>query len=884
MGEAGKIPEIASKTTPMISQYLAIKEGYADYILFYRMGDFYEMFFSDAETASRELEITLTSRNKNEPAPVPMCGVPAKAAETYIGRLIEKGYKVAVCDQTEDPASAKGLVRREVVRVVTPGMVVNNELLDARSNNYILCIFKNGTNCGLSCLDLSTGVFRVAETSDPGLIIDESRRIGPSEILLPESGRSDAQYESFRDIFPTISWSFIADDLFDYPAARQRLLDHFRTRSLDGFGCENLKNAIGAAGALLWYVHDTQKRDLVHLSQLETYSLENFLLIDEISCRNLELLSNIQTGTRQGTLLGIMDITMTAMGGRVMKHWIRYPLLDAVEIKARQDAVAAASEHPAERKAIREILKPVCDLERLGGKLAMGQANARDLLALKRSIKSIPLILAELEAFADGLLKTDISVFGPLHALADEIEEAIVDDPPPTILEGGMIRRGYDADLDELIRISRDGKGYLAELEAAERVSTGINTLKVRYNKVFGYYIEVTKTQSAAVPGHYIRKQTLVNAERYITDELKTFEIKVLGAQEQQAILEYEIFSRLRTAIISENNSIQAASRFIALIDVLTALAELAERNGYCRPSINNDGVIHIEDGRHPVVEKLIAGERFVPNTVHLDNTENQILIVTGPNMAGKSTVLRQVALIVLMAQMGGFVPAKHADIGIVDRIFTRVGALDNLSQGQSTFMVEMEETANIMNNAGPESLVIMDEIGRGTSTFDGLSIAWAVVEYLHDLRGKGVKSLFATHYHEMTELPAIKTRVRNFNIAAREWNDEIIFLHQLVEGGANRSYGIQVARLAGMPDSIVKRAKKVLSNIEINGHVLESRKTARPRSKGEYEQLTLFRKPEALIMESLMKIDPLNTTPLEAINHLSRLKAIAMNGISDPE
>jgi len=865
----------------MIRQYLAIKKGYADYILFYRMGDFYEMFFTDAETASRELEITLTSRNRNEPSPVPMCGVPVKAAEGYIGRLIEKGYRVAICEQTEDVAAATGLVRREVVRVVTPGMVFNNDLLDAKTNNYILCIVKNSTHYGLSCLDLTTGAYRVAETPDLGLILDEIRRISPSEVLLPESARSDDRYESIREIFPEKTINFISDELFEYPGARQRLLDHFRTRSLDGFGCEGMKCAAGAAGAILWYVQDTQKRDLVHLSHLETYGLDHFLLIDEISCRNLELLVNLQNGTRQGTLLGVIDITVTAMGGRVLRHWVRYPLMDIAEIRERQDAVTAATDHPLQRRAVRETLKSVSDLERLGSKIAMGQANARDLLALKRSIDALPSILAELEAFGNDLLMTDASLFTPLYTVADEIGKAIVDDPPPGILEGGMIRRGYDPGLDELIRISRDGKGYLAELEAGERAKTGINSLKVRYNKVFGYYIEISKAHTNAVPDHYVRKQTLVNAERYITDELKTFETKVLGAQEQQAALEYELFCRLREAVVTENISIQGCAKFVARVDVLASLAELAERHGYVRPSINTAGIIHIEDGRHPVVEKLIAGERFVPNTVRLDNTENQILIITGPNMAGKSTVLRQAALIVLMAQMGGFVPARQADIGIVDRIFTRVGALDNLSQGQSTFMVEMEETANIMNNAGPDSLVIMDEIGRGTSTFDGLSIAWAVAEYLHDLKGAGVKSLFATHYHELTELPKTKPRVKNYNIAVREWNDEIIFLHQLVEGGTNRSYGIQVARLAGMPETIVKRAKKVLANIETNGHVLDGRKAAgqRQRTKGEFEQLTLFRKPEELVTEKLLAINISTMTPLEAMNCLSRLKEIVSGG-----
>lgn len=863
------------KTTPMMRQYLDIKGLYADYILFYRMGDFYEMFLSDAETASRELEITLTARNKNDESPIPMCGVPVKAADVYIGRLIEKGYKVAICEQTEDPAAAKGLVKREVVRVVTPGMVLSSELLDERTNNFVLSIYIHNSHVGLSCLDLSTAAFRVSESTDANAVVEEAHRIAPSEILLPEKAETDPEYALFTNAFSQQTITFLAEDHYHYDTARRRLLEQFKTRSLEGFGCETLSAGVGAAGALLHYVRETQKQEILHIPGIETYFLNHYLLIDDVSCRNLELLKNIGNQTRQGTLLGIIDMTVTAMGGRLIKRWLQYPLIDPGEIKSRLDAVEAAVSDGAARKLIREHFKSVADLERVSSKISMGQANARDLIALKRSISALPDIIGASAGFDASLLFLDPVVLPPLYELAETIKQAIVDDPPPTINEGGMIRTGYDAGLDELIQISRDGRHYLAQLEAKEREQTGISTLKVRYNKVFGYYIEVTKSNAAAVPAHYVRKQTLVNAERYITDELKTFETKVLGAQEQRAVLEYEIFSKIRAAVSDKNPQLLSAAAYVACLDCILSLAEVAVRNGYSRPEINTEGIIHIEEGRHPVIEKLIPAERFVPNTLHLDNNENQILIITGPNMAGKSTVLRQTALMVLMAQMGSYVPAHRADISITDRIFTRVGALDNLSQGQSTFMVEMEETANIMNNATPKSLVIMDEIGRGTSTYDGLSIAWAVAEYLHDIHGVGVRSLFATHYHELTELARIRPRVKNFSIAVKEWNDEIIFLHRLVEGGTNRSYGIQVARLAGIPERIVKRAKAVLANIETSGHVLEkSGGGRRKQEKGGFVQLPLFRQPEEIVMEKLRKIDISNMTPIDAINYLSMLKA----------
>jgi DNA mismatch repair protein MutS len=875
-----------SKITPMMKQYLAIKEQYLDFILFYRMGDFYEMFLEDAKTASRELEITLTARNKKDDDAVPMCGVPVKAAEGYISKLIDKGFKVAICEQTEDASKAKGLVKRDVVRVVTPGMVINDSLLDEKTNNFVLGVTRYKDIIGLSCLDLSTGTFRVAETSSLESIVEEAHKISPNEIILAESFKSDSFFSSFLNSFSHTAITFLPDRVFSFSEARPRLLEQFNTRSLEGFGCEKMHAGICAAGALVFYVSDSQKQEIKHLTGLETYALDNYLLIDEVSFNNLELFKNLKSGSRQGTLLGVMDTTVTAMGGRLLKKWLRYPLVNISEINARMDAVEEVKDNIAIRKSIRGNLKSVADIERLAGRISMGYSTARDLLALKQSIFALPEIISELKHLSAKLFQWDESDYVPLKETAELIDSAIVDMPPPTVNEGGMIRTGYNDNLDELIKISRDGKSWLVELEAKEKETTGINSLKVRYNKVFGYYIEVSKNQSKSVPPYYVRKQTLVNAERYITDDLKKFETKVLGAEEKRSALEYELFCEIRARVVETNPAIMAVARFIAKLDCLLSFAELADLNGYVRSEINTDGVIHIEEGRHPVVEKLLAGERYVPNTIHLNNRDQQVLIITGPNMAGKSTVLRQVALIVLMAQVGSFVPASYASVSITDRIFTRVGALDNLSQGQSTFMVEMEETANIMNNSSPDSLVVMDEIGRGTSTFDGLSIAWAVAEFLHDIRGAGVKTLFATHYHELTDLVKVKPRVKNFNIAVKEWNDEIIFLHKIVEGGTNRSYGIQVARLAGIPDKVIKRAKKVLSNIEHAGHVLGSKSGGsedKKMSNSGQVQLSLFRAPENEIMEKLRDVDIASMTPLEALNYLSLLKEKAGSGSMEP-
>jgi DNA mismatch repair protein MutS len=855
----------------MVRQYLQIKGEHPDAILFYRMGDFYEMFFEDAETAARVLDITLTSRNKNDESPVPMCGVPHRAATGYIARLIENGYKVAVCDQVEDPAAAKGLVRREVVRVITPGMIVDEEFLDARTDNFILALARAGGAAGLAYLDISTATFRATESADPEALREEVRRVGPKEILLPESARGGAEAEQGLAAAVT----YLNDREFDYRRAYRRLTEQFQTVNLEGFGCEHFRAGVAAAGALMAYVAETQKQQTAHLTRLESYSLDACLVVDETSRLNLELTRNLRTGSRRGTLLSVLDHTRTAMGARLLQRWLLSPLRDRQAIAQRQEAVAEARERVIARRALRERLKAVHDLERVGSKTVMNQANGRDLLALMRSLQVLPVLWAEL----GGLSAERFTPPGPieeLQRLAGLIERAIREDAPPGIHEGHLIKAGFDAELDELAAISRDAKGYLARLEKQEREATGVNSLKVSYNRVFGYYIEVPKARAHAAPAHYVRKQTLVNAERYITDELKRFEAKVLGAEQQRAELEHRLFQQVRAAAAERHPQLQTVARFLAELDCLLNLAEAADQNHYCRPEILEDGRLLIEEGRHPVVEKMIGGERFVPNSLELDDAANQVLIITGPNMAGKSTVLRQAALLVIMAQMGGFVPARKAAVGIVDRIFTRVGALDNLSQGQSTFMVEMQETANILNHATGRSLVILDEIGRGTSTFDGLSIAWAVAEYLHDLNGTGVKTLFATHYHELTDLADRKPRVKNFNIAVKEWNDEIIFLHKLVPGGTNRSYGIQVARLAGIPPAVIRRAKRILFGIESGEHGAPVSMPAPRDAKPGPMQLELFRPPEARVLEELRGLELEALTPLEALNALSRMQALA--------
>ncbi|MFH1672148.1 MAG: DNA mismatch repair protein MutS [Pseudomonadota bacterium] len=865
------------KITPMVQQYHSIKKEYPDALLFYRMGDFYEMFFEDAEIASRILDITLTSRNKKDDIPIPMCGVPYHAAQRYIARLIENGYKVAVCEQVEDPRQAKGLVKRDVVRVVTPGVVIDTELLDAKSNNFIMALFRYKGYFGLACLDISTGDFRVTESDSFSAVIDESLRIDPSEVLIPGSIREDSEIKALLSYFNERTVTLLDDPLFELDRAQTTLLKQFNTHSLEGFGCDEMHAGISAAGALLQYIHETQKGIVPHVNHIVAYFLADYIVLDDTTKRNLELFETIRTRSRTGTLLWVLDKTMTSMGGRMIRQWLNYPLLDAERLRLRLDAVEEAKENITLRGALREALSGIYDLERLNSKIVLAHSNARDLIALKRSVRKIPEIRTLIETFQSDLLRQIQIELDDLADVGDMIEESICDDPPHTINEGGMIKPGYNSDLDEIVSVCKGGKKWIASLEAKERETTGIGSLKVGFNKVFGYYIEVSRTHIKSVPPYYVRKQTLVNAERYITEDLKRYETKVLTAEERRAALEYELFNGIRGKIVQNNPRIQKTATLLAKLDVLCSLAEVADKNGYVKPRIKEDGILFMEDVRHPVIEKMMAGERFVPNTIKMDDEDRQVLIVTGPNMAGKSTILRQVALVVLMAQVGSFVPAESASLSIVDRIFTRVGALDNLAQGESTFMVEMQETARILNTATEKSLIILDEIGRGTSTFDGLSIAWAVAEYLHDWKGRGIKTIFATHYHELTDLAATKFRVKNYNVAVREWNGEIIFLRKLIEGGTNRSYGIQVARLAGIPKDVVERAKEVLKNIETGelneeGEPNIARSKKRPKKHADV-QFTLFKTYNQALVDKLEQINVSNTTPLEALNLLNELK-----------
>ncbi|MDD9303962.1 MAG: DNA mismatch repair protein MutS [Desulfobacter sp.] len=876
------------KQTPMMAQFLAIKEIHQDAILFYRMGDFYEMFLEDAVKAAHILEIALTSRNKNDSDPIPMCGVPYKAADTYIAKLIESGCKVAICEQVEDPSQAKGLVKREVVRVITPGMILNESLLDKGSNNFLVALSRVRDHAGLACLDISTGSFTTCQVNRssgplPLALIDEALKLAPGEILLPESFKNDPSYAQVRQAFSHLQITYIDSRAFDLEEAKKQLVEKFATRSLEGFGIERMPAAICAAGAVMSYVGETQMQDTRHIFKISPYDLKDFLVIDDRSCKNLELLSNIQTQDTKGTLIHILDKTVTAMGKRLIKKWIRYPLVDKEKICERLDSLDEFLNAPQIHQSITSRLKSVYDLERLGSKIAMGQGNARDMISLKNSLAHIPDLIRDLSQFTHPMLNGSRindpqELIDRLGQLTRLIESAIREDAVHLLNEGNLINDGYDPELDELLAITRDGKSWIAKTEAREKEKTKLSSLKIKYNKVFGYFIEVSRAQSAQVPDHYIRKQTLVNAERFITQEMKEVETTIFNAQDRRNTLEYEIFCKVRDDVTKEAKAILTMAEFIARIDVLQGLARAAVENGYVKPEINENDAITIKEGRHPVVEKLIQGERYVPNSIAMDNEANQLYLITGPNMAGKSTVLRQVALTVLMAQMGSFVPAQSASVCITDRIFTRVGALDNLSSGQSTFMVEMEETANIVNNATKNSLIILDEIGRGTSTYDGMSIAWAVAEYLHDLQGKGVKTLFATHYHELIRLEKTKPRIKNYNIAVKEFKDNIIFLRRLVPGGTNKSYGIQVARLAGVPDPIIDLAKAVLAEVEqeqprVVEPILPVKTKKKAKKATNKAQMDLFGPSNSELKEMLDQVDIAMMTPLDALNFLNKLK-----------
>jgi len=829
----------------MMKQYLEIKRQYPDCILFFRMGDFYEMFFEDARTASRILEIALTSREKGEREKVPMCGIPYHAASPYIAKLLQHGYKVAICEQVEDPRAARGIVRREVVRVITPGMAVEEESL-GDENNYLMALCEEEGSYALGFLDLSTGDFKGCLLEGRELLESEITKNSPREALLPAEMKAMGKY--LEKLFPWMLINYLPAEYFD-------------AQGVERFSEESPPPPLQrAAGAILRYVLETQKVEPAHIRPLEVYRTEQYLILDETTQRNLELFSPLRGSGRKGSLLGVLDRTVTAMGRRRLRQWLAYPLRDLVEIGRRLEAVASLKEAPLERDTLRELLEGVSDIERLNARLALGRANPRELVALKESLERVPEIRERLLSFGSDLLQKIAQGLDPLEEVVQKIGERIVDDPPATVTEGGIIRDGYHQELDELRSISREGKGWIAKLEAEERRRTGIPSLKVGYNQVFGYYIEVTRPNLPLVPEDYVRKQTLKGAERFITPKLKEYERKVLGAEERIKALEYELFLRLREELMAYCPRIQGLARRLSELDVLISLAQVAEENRYVRPSLTEEDRIEIKEGRHPVIEQMDLPEPFVPNDALLDQ-QNRILIITGPNMAGKSTYIRQVALIVIMAQMGSFVPAKEAEVGLVDRIFTRVGASDNIARGESTFMVEMRETAAILQGATPRSLVILDEIGRGTSTFDGLSIAWAVAEYLHDV--KGPKVLFATHYHELTELASRLPGVKNYHIAVREWKGEVVFLRQVLPGGMSRSYGIQVARLAGLPQEVIGRAKEVLSELE-KGEV---------RRRREELQLSLFVPQESPVIRELKRIDPDRLTPLEALELLYRWK-----------
>jgi len=865
-----------STTTPMMRQYLEIKSNYPDAILFFRLGDFYEMFMDDAVVASRILDIALTARNKGAAQEVPLCGIPYHSSQGYIAKLVEAGHKVAICEQVEDPKSVKGLVKRDVVRVVTPGLVVDTDALQPNVNNFLVAIMAGeGDTFGVACTDITTGEFRLTEVEGIAGVRRELSALQPSEVLFNEEHQDNLR-KQIDDLLEKIMVTSLPAWVSESEQAEQALKECFRVASLEAFGCQGLTGAVRAAGALLHYLEETQKSRLSHLQPPTTYFHQDYMVLDESTRRNLELTANMRDGGKRGSLLGVLDRTVTAMGGRTLRRWLGQPLLSVDAIRHRQQAVAELVERSMVRGALREELDGVYDLERLNSKLALATANAKDLAALRASLQRIPGLLDELATLESPLLRELGGEIDPLPETRELLERSIVDEPPFVLREGGLIRDGFNPELDELRTIAREGKGWIANLEQKERERSGISNLKIRYNKVFGYYLEVTKSHLDRVPEDYQRKQTLANAERYITEELKEYEEKVLGAEEKLVELEYQLFQQVRAEVLAVGVRIQGTAAALAELDVLCGLADVAHDKNYILPTIDDSDTLDIRGGRHPVVEAMELGERFVPNDTLLDCRENQLLIITGPNMAGKSTFMRQVALITLMTQLGSMVPAESAHVGLVDRIFTRVGASDNLARGQSTFMVEMTETAHILNHATPRSLIVLDEIGRGTSTFDGVSIAWAVAEYLHDNASVAARTLFATHYHELTDLALTRERVRNYNVAVKEWSDQIIFLRRIVKGGASHSYGIQVGRLAGLPVPVIDRAKEVLRNLEAGEFAAEGEPSlARGKSevRPESQQMALFGNGSDPVRQTLEETDPTVLTPLEALNLIDKLK-----------
>lgn len=871
--------------TPMMKMYLETKKQHDDCIIFYRLGDFYEMFFDDATTASKEMEITLTGKSCGLEERAPMCGVPYHAVDSYINRLVTKGYKVCIVEQTEDPAQAKGLVKREVVRIVTPGTNLNTAAMDEGRNNYIMSIAYIGGKFGISIADVTTGDYYVTEVTTERNVVDEINKFMPSEIICNHSFlMSGMDIDVLKDRL-SISVFELEEWYFDEEICSDVLKEHFGMVDLAGLGISNMSLGIIASGSLLKYLYETQKNSLSHMTKLIPYSTSTFMILDTSTRRNLELCETLREKQKKGSLLWVLDKTKTAMGARTLRNYIEQPLISKEEIINRQKVIEELNKSMITRDELREYLAPIYDLERLLSKISYRSANPRDLIAFKTSLSMLPHIKNIIMDFKSPLFKDIYNRLDVLEDITTLISESIMDDPPINIKEGGIIRTGYNEEIDRLRNAKTEGKTWLAEMEAAEKESTGIKNLKIKYNKVFGYYIEVSNSFKDQVPDYYVRKQTLTNAERYTTDKLKELEDVIMGAEDKLFSLEYNIFTAIRDEIFNQINRIQQTAKAVAQIDVFASLAFVADRNHYVKPKINEKGVIDIKDGRHPVVEKMMPDNTFIANNTFLDMNNNRLAIITGPNMAGKSTYMRQTALIVLMAQIGSFVPAKYANISICDKIFTRVGASDDLASGQSTFMVEMTEVANILRNATANSLLILDEIGRGTSTFDGLSIAWAVVEHICDKKLLGAKTLFATHYHELTELEGTLPGVNNYCISVKEQGDDIVFLRKIVAGGADKSYGIQVAKLAGVPESVLNRAKELvneLSNADITVKAKEIAANLQPGNNVlptinddlEAHQMTLFYTVrEDDIIKELQEIDLGTMTPIDGLNYLYKLQ-----------
>lgn len=877
------------KLSPMMEQYLQTKEEYKDCIIFYRLGDFYEMFFEDAKVVSKELELTLTGRDCGLEERAPMCGVPYHACDVYLNQLIERGYKVAICEQVEDPKLAKGLVKREVIRIVTPGTNMSEQVLDEKKNNYIMSIFVNQAllekrdkagkirenYIGLAVADITTGEFKTCELPDSEKLQDEIFKYHPAEIIGNEALLTQPLDFTYLRERANISITTLPSHYFDMEMASKQVVAHFHVSSLDGLGIKDMTQAAIASGSMLTYLHETQKNSLEHMRTLSIYAVDDFMLLDSSTRRNLELTETLRDKTKRGSLLWVLDKTKTAMGARLLRSFVEQPLVKREQIEARLDTVEELGQDMITREEIREYLNPVYDLERLMTRISLRSANPRDLIAFKTSLTYLPYIKDLLSGFDHGLLKEindDLDALQDLHAL---LEASILDEPPILIREGGIFKDGFREDIDHLKQAKTDGKLWLTELEAREKEATGIKNLRIKYNKVFGYYFEVTNSFKNLVPEHFIRKQTLANAERYTSEELNKLADTILGAEDKLCALEYETFVEIREKLASELVRVQKTASAIAHLDVFASLSLVAEQNHYIRPCINEEGVIDIKEGRHPVVEKMISNDMFICNDTLLNQADQRIAIITGPNMAGKSTYMRQSALIVLMAQIGCFVPAREANIGLVDRIFTRVGASDDLASGQSTFMVEMSEVANILRNATPNSLLILDEIGRGTSTFDGLSIAWAVVEYISG--NLGAKTLFATHYHELTELEGKLDSVNNYCIAVKEQGEDIIFLRKIMKGGADRSYGIQVARLAGVPKAVIERANEIavtLSESDIAGNTKKIKTGKIKKKKEENVQLSMFgSQAESELIAELKALDLSNMTPMKALVYLNTLQ-----------